>query len=118
MKNEALERNPVIFAYKIYKPDSYHHIKIGYTEANPQMVIFDESAWAGLTPVIVLIDSAVRPDGSVLTATEFRDYLVQQGFEELESGVDHSGWIECEPEDVKKAYLHLMGISETAKDMS
>ena len=29
---------PVVFAYKIYTPDRFQHIKIGCTESNPQLL--------------------------------------------------------------------------------
>ena len=103
------ENNPTIYAYRVFKPDRFWYIKIGYTEENPQRVIFDETEWAGLTPDIIMVDTAVKADGSILTATEFHQYLRQQGFRELESGIDHRGWFRCEPEDILKSYAHLIG---------
>lgn len=99
---------PTIYAYKLYVPDRFHHIKVGYTEKNPQIVIFDDTAWAGLTPDIIMVESAVKADGSILSDAEFHAFLRQQGFSELQSGKDHYGWFECEPKDVIKAYNRLV----------
>ncbi|MBR5430514.1 MAG: GIY-YIG nuclease family protein [Firmicutes bacterium] len=102
------EFEPVIYVYKIYKPDRFHYIKIGYTEMSPQTTIFMESLWASLVPEIIMIDTAVRKDGSILTCTEFHDFLKKRGYKELQSGIDHQGWFLCEPEDVIAAYQKLM----------
>ena len=99
---------PVIFAYKIYKPDRFHYIKIGYTEKNPQVVIFMESEWARLTPEIILIDSAIKKDGSILTEMEFHNYLRNKGYKELQSGIDCLGWFCCEPNEVIESYRYLI----------
>ena len=102
------KREPMIYAYMSYVSDRFGYIKVGYTEENPQRVIFDESQWTGLTPGIVLIDSAIRKDGSILTGETFREYLRQQGYKELSTGYDYQGWFDCSPEDIITAYKHAI----------
>ena len=103
------DNKPTIYAYRVFKPDRFWYIKVGYTEKNPQVVIFEETEWASLTPDIIMVDSAEKEDGGILTSVEFHEYLRQQGYKELESGIDHCGWFRCEPEDIIAAYKHLIG---------
>ena len=102
------ENNPTIYAYRVFKPDRFWYIKVGYTDKNPQKVIFEETEWASLTPDIVMVDTAEKEDGSILTSAEFHEYLRQQGYKELTSGIDHCGWFRCETEDIIAAYKHLI----------
>lgn len=109
MNDIISEKIPVIYAYKLYLPDRYSYIKIGYTEQNPQSMIFNETAWSKVNADIVLVRTAIKNNGRILTASEFHEYLKQLGYRELRSGIDHFGWFRCEPKDIIAAYKHLIG---------
>ncbi len=99
---------PFIVAYTIHLPDRFWYVRISYADDNPQKTAFEETMWASVTPGIVFVDSAIKPDGTILTETEFHNYLREKGFIELSTKKHSTGWFLCEKSDIVDAYNNLM----------
>ena len=99
----SLEVNPQIYAY-ITPGVTYHEgfIKIGYTERDAETRIKEQTRTPGLEYKILLIESAVRDDGTVFTDKDIHKILRKNGFKQSEHGAE---WFKCSLEDVQAAII-------------
>ena len=95
------EANPTIYAYKL--PDDKSRdgqLKIGFTTRSAQERIEEQIGATRAKYEIVLIESAIRNDGSSFADHEIHKYLRKKGF------VNTDGeWFKCSVRDVKAAIL-------------
>jgi len=102
-KNELFpkrpEFNPTIYAYKIPNtPNRSGLLKIGYTGRNAAQRVAEQLGTSGVPYEIVLIESAMRNDGSSFTDHEVHRILRARGF------INTDGeWFRCKIKDVKVA---------------
>ena len=93
---------PVIYAYE---DESFKDLlKIGYTSNNAVKrikeqypVIRPKKTWS-----LVMEESAVKNDGTIITDHEVRRKLINKGFKKIKGE-----WIKCKVDDVKSAILSL-----------
>ena len=93
--------NPIIYAYKLLNVSSHAGLlKIGYTTRNASQRIKEQLQTSNLEYEIVLIEPAMRNDGSSFTDHEIHRHLRKKGF------YNPSGeWFKCTVSDVKAAIL-------------
>ncbi len=97
------EANPTIYAYKIPNmPNRDGLLKIGFTTRSAQERIKEQLQTSGLLYEIVLIESAMRNDGSSFTDHEIHRYLQNKGFKNPDGE-----WFKCDIRDVKAAILAI-----------
>lgn len=102
---------PFIVAYTIHLFGRFGYIRVSFADGNPQKTVFQETEWAPVTPGIVFVDTAVKPDGRILSEPEFYEYLRKKGVKELSAEKDGIGWFMCEKADIIEAYNYLMNIT-------
>lgn len=99
---------PSIYGYIL--PDAKSHdgyIKIGYTERDVETRINEQLHTSGLTHKTVLIESAMRADGTCISDHEVHALLRKKGFFQLREGQDKNEWFKCKVSDVKVAINQL-----------
>ncbi|OQX93221.1 MAG: restriction endonuclease [Tenericutes bacterium 4572_104] len=95
------EVNPKIYVYKI--PDSKGReglLKVGYTTRDVKTRIAEQLQTSGIHYEIVLIDSAMKNDGSSFTDHDIHRYLRDKGFNNPDGE-----WFKCKISDVKAALI-------------
>lgn len=100
------EVKPTIYVYK-YKnvPALENYIKIGYTDRNYEERIKEQLHTAGLSSEyqVLLVESAMRPDGSVFIDKDIHRVLEKKGFHQYNEGMDKNEWYNCSVNDVVSA---------------
>ncbi len=103
------EVKPTIYVYEL--PDVISHkgyIKVGFTDRpNHEDRIREQLHTAGLTPNILLVDSAMRADGSCFMDHDIHAVLKKKGFKQLNEGEDKNEWFKCSVNDVIEAILEV-----------
>jgi len=91
--------NPTIYAYRIIEaPSRQGLLKIGFTNRNATGRVAEQLRTSGLKYEIVLIESAMRNDGSSFTDHEIHRKLKDKGF------INTDGeWFKCSVTDIKAA---------------
>lgn len=96
--------NPVIYAYEDSHPDFKGLLKIGYTKNDANKRIKEQ--YPIVRPVktwkLLLEESAMKSDGSIISDHDVRNLLIKKGFKKIKGE-----WIKCELEDVKSAIISL-----------
>ncbi|MBT7557096.1 GIY-YIG nuclease family protein, partial [Candidatus Woesearchaeota archaeon] len=73
--------NPTIYAYKIPNtPNRKDLLKIGYTNRSAQERVKEQLQTTGLPYEIVLIEPAIRNDGTSFSDHEIHRYLKSKGY--------------------------------------
>ena len=103
------EVKPTIYVYEL--PDVISHkgyVKVGFTDRpNWEERIREQLHTAGLTPKILLVDSAMRADGSCFMDHDIHAVLKRKGFKQLNEGEDKNEWFKCTVKDVTEAILEV-----------
>ncbi len=97
------EANPTIYAYKLPNDKSREgQLKVGFTTRTAEERIKEQIGATRAEFAIVLIESAMRNDGSSFTDYDIHKYLRKKGFK------NHDGeWFKCTVSDVKAAALAI-----------
>ncbi len=91
---------PTIYAYASTHPDHAGLLKVGYTERNAAARIAEQFP-AGMSPYdVVLIEPAMRADGTTFTDREVHRHLIARGIKNTTNE-----WFECALTDVQAAVL-------------
>ena len=113
------EKHPVIYAYSIEHPDYKGLLKIGYTDIDAQKRINQQVANIKLPEGktfhrIEMVESAVRPDGSVIEDHAIHSYLKRY----RKNTVKHEGgeWFRCTVGDIKAAILAVKNRTENEEN--
>lgn len=102
---------PVIYAYASTHPDHAGLLKVGYTGRNAAERIAEQFP-AGLTPYeIVLIEPAMRADGSSFTDREVHRHLTARKIKRVTNE-----WFRCSVEQVRAAVLAVRERRENNED--
>ena len=91
--------DPKIYAY--ITPgviENQNFIKIGYTERDPEKRVKEQTQTAAINYKILLIASALRPDGSTFTDKDVHKVLARKFIRKNE-------WFKCTLDDVKAAII-------------
>ena len=98
------EANPTIYAYKIPNtPNRAGLLKIGFTTRGAEERIKEQLQTSGLPYNIVLIESAMRNDGSSFTDHDIHRRLKAKGFKNTDGE-----WFKCKVKDVKIAIKEVL----------
>jgi hypothetical protein len=104
--DEILIERPIarlkIYAYEIESPSHKGLIKVGQTTRDVKTRIAEQTRTAGITPRILLDETAERQDGSEFTDYQVRSVLISKGFENT-----NLEWMRCTIDDVKTAITEL-----------
>jgi hypothetical protein len=102
---------PTIYAFASTHPDHKGLLKVGYTERNAAERIAEQFP-AGITAYdIVLVEPAMRPDGSSFTDRDVHRHLMSRGIKR------HANeWFRCAVKDVKAAIIAVRERSANAED--
>lgn len=96
--------NPTIYVYELLNVSSHvGYLKIGYTERNVEDRINEQLHTSGVSHRTVLVESAMRDDGTVFSDHEIHAYLKRKGFAQLNEGEDKNEWFKCSINEVKEA---------------
>lgn len=91
---------PTIYAYASTHPDHAGLLKVGYTERNAAARIAEQFP-AGMTPYnILLIEPAMRADGTSFTDRDVHRHLTARGIKNVTNE-----WFKCALKDVQAAVL-------------
>ncbi|HNO79717.1 MAG TPA: GIY-YIG nuclease family protein [Phycisphaerae bacterium] len=91
---------PTIYAYASTHPDHAGLLKVGYTERNAAARIAEQFP-AGMDPYnILLIEPAMRADGSSFTDRDIHRHLIARGIKHITNE-----WFKCALKDVQAAVL-------------
>ena len=97
---------PTIYAYELIGVDSHKgYLKVGYTERDAETRVAEQMHTSAVRYRIVLIESAMRPDGSYFTDHDIHAVLKKRGFRQLNAGEDKNEWYKCDINAVKAAIL-------------
>lgn len=98
---------PQIYVYKLIGVTSHEgYIKVGYTDrANVEDRIKEQLHTAAIPYTILLVESAMRDDGTCITDHDVHQVLKKRGFVQLNEGEDKNEWYKCDINDVKAAIL-------------
>jgi hypothetical protein len=103
---EILIERPIarlrIYAYEIESPNHKGLIKVGQTTRDVKTRIAEQTKTAGITPRILLDETAERQDGTEFTDYQVRSLLISKGFENTKLE-----WMRCTIDDVKTAITEL-----------
>ncbi len=97
--------NPTIYAYSDTNPQYNGYLKIGFTTRSAKERVKEQypTQRPGRKPYsIVLIESAIRVDGSSFTDHDIHKLLIKKGFKQKARE-----WFECNVSDVKNAILEI-----------
>ena len=98
---------PTIYAYDLPGVASNKgYIKVGYTERDVETRINEQIGATHIPHRTLLVESAMRPDGSCFTDHDVHRILESRGFVKLDIPDDNE-WYNCKPEDVKAACMTL-----------
>jgi hypothetical protein len=99
-----ISSTPKIYAYEDSHPDFKGFLKIGYTKKDAVDRIKEQ--YPIVRPVktwkLVLEESAMKKDGSVISDHDVRNFLVKKGFKKK-----GGEWILCKANDVKSAIVSM-----------
>jgi hypothetical protein len=110
------EANPTIYAYEDTNPQYKGLLKVGYTTRDAQTRVAQQypTKRPGKAPYqIVLVESAMHNDGSVITDHEIHAYLRSIGVKNPDGE-----WFQCSVKEVKAAYLAVKNgeVNEEKRD--
>ncbi len=92
---------PTIYVYSLPEVSSHKgYIKIGYTNRTAEQRIKEQTHTSGLKVQILLQESAMKPDGTVVTDKAVHALLRRKGFKQLNEGEDKNEWFNCTVSDV------------------
>ena len=101
---KKIDIKPVIYAYEDTHQDFKGYLKIGYTKNDASKRIKEQ--YPIVRPIktwnLILEESAMKKDGSIISDHEVRNYLIKKGFKKIKGE-----WISCKKEDVKSAILAI-----------
>ena len=100
------EISPTIYAYELPGVPSHKgYLKVGYTERAVEVRVGEQLHVAGLSKHvrIVVRESAMRPDGSVIRDKEVHRRLEARGCIQLDAADDHNEWYLCTEREVRAA---------------
>ena len=82
---EKIAVEPTIYAYEDTHQDFNGFLKIGYTKNDPNRRIKEQ--YPIIRPVktwkLVLEESAMKKDGSIISDHQVRNYLIKKGFKKI-----------------------------------
>ena len=112
------EFNPKIYGYITPEiKDREGFIKIGFTTREAKKRIDEQTKTLGLKYQIVLEESAVRPDGSIISDKDVHKILRKNGFIQHENALE---WFKCSVDNVKSAIIaaknHKIKLTGRTKD--
>ncbi len=95
------ESSPTIYAYKILNAKNRDGLlKVGYTTRDAEQRVHEQLVTSGLEYKIVLIESAMRSDGSNFSDHDVHNQLKKDGF------INTDGeWFKCEVDDVMSGLI-------------
>jgi hypothetical protein len=95
--------NPTIYAYELVGVEKHKGLlKIGYTDRDPKIRIKEQLGTAAIQYKIVLVESAMKRDGSSFNDHDIHRYLRKQGFSNPEGE-----WFKCTVNDLRKALWEI-----------
>ena len=101
---------PQIYAYVLPTvPDHNGYIKVGYTDREDVEVRINEQLHtAGIPHKTMLVESAMRNDGSCFTDKDIHSLLERKGFKKMYFGGDtNNEWFKCSLNDIKTAIMEV-----------
>ncbi len=100
---------PTIYVYDL--PDVRSHdgyVKVGYTDRPDwENRIKEQMHTAGILPRVLLLEPAMRPDGSCFMDHEIHTILKRNGIIQLNEGEDRNEWFRCTVGDVRAAIAEV-----------
>ena len=111
---KRLEAKPIIYAYKLPNDTSRKkQLKIGYTTRFAHERIEEQIGATRAKYEIVLIESAIRSDGSSFTDHDIHKYLRKKGI------INTDGeWFKCKVSDVKAAIIAVQNNKRNEENRS
>ena len=99
-----LDINPKIYAYEETHPEFRGLLKIGYTEKTVKERVAAQYPISRpiQTYKIVLEESAMKNDGTIISDHQVRKFLINKGFKNPKAE-----WIKCNTNDVKAAIISI-----------
>lgn len=100
---------PQIYGY-IYPsvPDHNGYIKVGYTDKEDVEERINEQLGTGtIHHQTVLVESAMRADGSCFTDHDIHKILKRKGKKQFDFGDKKNEWYQCTVDDIKSAIIEL-----------
>jgi hypothetical protein len=99
-----LDINPKIYAYEETHPEFRGLLKIGYTEKTVKERVAAQYPISRpiQTYKIVLEESAMKNDGTIISDHQVRKFLINKGFKNPKAE-----WIKCNANDVKAAIISI-----------
>lgn len=95
---------PTIYAYRLKDVPSHEgYLKVGYTDRDADTRVREQLHTSGVAYQIVLIESAMRDDGTCFTDRDIHAVLRRKGFFRLHEGDDKNEWFRCTERDVLAA---------------
>ena len=106
------ESNPSIYAYKILNAENrVGLLKVGFTTRDAEQRVKEQLLTSGLEYEIVLIESAMRSDGSSFTDHDVHRQLKKDGF------INTDGeWFRCDEEVVISAIIAVRDGDNSSRD--
>ena len=103
------EVKPTIYVYRLPGVPSHNgYLKIGYTDRlDYEERINEQLHTASIEHETLLIESAMRKDGTCFLDKEVHDVLKKHGFKQYKEGEDKNEWFKCSVDDVKEAILEV-----------
>ena len=100
---------PQIYGYILPGvPDHEGYIKVGYTDKDDvEDRIKEQLHTSAVIHTTILVESAMRSDGSCFTDHDIHKILKRKGKKQLNSGEDRNEWYQCTVDDIKNAIIEL-----------
>ena len=100
---------PTIYGYIACNvPDHEGYIKIGYTDREDyEQRIREQVHTVGVHYRVVLVESAMRQDGTCFNDKDVHNILERKRFKRLNHGNDRNEWFKCTVEDIRRAIDEL-----------
>lgn len=103
------EIKPTIYVYRLPGVPSHDgYLKVGYTDRlDYEERIKEQLHTASIEHETLLIESAMRKDGTCFLDKDVHDVLKRNGFKQFKEGEDKNEWFKCSVNDVKEAILEV-----------
>ena len=103
------EVKPQIYVYTLPEVPSHQgYLKVGFTDRpDVEARINEQLHTASLSHKTLLIESAMRADGTCFMDHDIHAVLKKKGFKQLNEGADKNEWFKCTVSDVMSAILEV-----------
>lgn len=97
---------PKIYAYRLKDVPSHEgYLKVGYTERTAEERVRETLHTSGVDYEIVIVEPAMRSDGTAFMDHDVHRVLKTKGFKQLKEADDKNEWYRCTVEDVRAAIV-------------